>query len=57
MNIEQEQEKTSYLEPLTTETIQELWSITYNRDGKPEWSHIFPYYSDDIIFEDSIQRI
>jgi limonene-1,2-epoxide hydrolase len=57
MNDMPEQEKTSYLEPLTTQTIQELWSLTYNRDGKPDWSHIFPYYSDDIVFEDIIQRI
>ena len=45
------------LEPLTTERIRELWSRTYNREGKPDWSHIFPYYHDDIIFEDSIQRV
>ena len=44
-------------EPLTTERIMELWSKTYNKVGKPDWSHIFPYYHDDIIFQDSIQRI
>jgi len=44
-------------EPLTTEKIRDLWSKTYNREGKPDWSHIFPYYHDDIVFEDSIQRI
>jgi limonene-1,2-epoxide hydrolase len=47
----------SPLEPLTSERIRELWSRTYNRDGKPDWSHLFPYYHEDIIFEDSIQRI
>jgi len=45
------------LEPLTVELFRELWSRTYNTQGKPDWSHIFPYYHDEIIFEDSIQRI
>lgn len=47
----------SRLEPLTTERIRDLWSHTYNTQGKPDWSHLFPYYHDDIIFEDIIQRI
>lgn len=38
-------------------TVMELWSKTYNTDGKPDWSHIFPYYHQDLIFQDSIQRI
>jgi limonene-1,2-epoxide hydrolase len=38
-------------------TIIELWSKTYNTQGKPDWSHILPYYSDDIYFRDSIQAI
>lgn len=42
---------------LTPELIKELWSKTYNREGKPDWSHIFPYYHDQVVFEDSIQRI
>lgn len=46
-----------HLEPLTTDRIRELWSKTYNKEGKPDWSHIFPYYHDQIVFEDSIQRI
>jgi limonene-1,2-epoxide hydrolase len=45
------------LEPLTKERIRFLWSKTYNPFGKPDWSHIFPYYHKDIIFEDCIQRI
>jgi hypothetical protein len=45
------------LEPLTTERIRELWSRTYNTQGKPDWSHLFPLYHEDIIFEDSIQHI
>jgi limonene-1,2-epoxide hydrolase len=45
------------LESLTTERIRELWSKTYNNEGKPDWSHIFPYYHERIVFEDSIQRI
>jgi hypothetical protein len=42
---------------LNIETIKELWSQTYNTDGKPDWSHIFKYYHKDIIFQDTIQRI
>ncbi|MBI4976638.1 MAG: nuclear transport factor 2 family protein [Spirochaetes bacterium] len=37
--------------------VKELWSRTYNREGKPDWSHIFPYYHDEIVFKDSIQEI
>ena len=47
----------STLEPLSTERIRQLWSHTYNTQGKPDWSHLFPYYHDDIVFEDIIQRI
>ena len=45
------------LEPLTVERILSLWSKTYNSHGKPDWSHIFPYYHENIVFQDSIQRI
>jgi limonene-1,2-epoxide hydrolase len=37
--------------------IRELWSKTYNTQGKPDWSHIYPYYHPDIVFQDPIQRI
>ena len=53
----QELETNQFVEPLTIDKIRELWAQTYNRDGKPDWSHIFPYYHDDIVFEDSIQHI
>lgn len=42
---------------LNIETVKELWSKTYNTDGKPDWSHIFKYYHKDIVFQDTIQRI
>lgn len=42
---------------LTREDILALWSRTYNTDGKPDWSHIFPYYHPDIVFQDSIQQV
>lgn len=45
------------VEPLTVERIRELWGKTYNKEGKPDWSHLFPYYHDEIVFQDSIQRI
>lgn len=42
---------------INRDTIVELWSKTYNTDGKPDWSHILPYYDDNIYFRDSIQEI
>lgn len=42
---------------LTKDLVLELWSKTYNTEGKPDWSHILPYYADDIYFRDSIQEI
>lgn len=42
---------------LDANTVRELWSKTYNARGKPDWSHIFPYYHPQVVFQDSIQRI
>ena len=42
---------------LNAESIKDLWSKTYNTEGKPDWSHILPYYDDDIRFRDSIQEL
>jgi hypothetical protein len=42
---------------LTKDLVLELWSKTYNTEGKPDWSHILPYYDQNIIFRDSIQEI
>lgn len=42
---------------LSIDTIITQWSKTYNPAGKPDWSHIFPYYDKNIYFHDSIQRI
>jgi hypothetical protein len=42
---------------LNEENVRLLWSKTYNTNGKPDWSHIFTYYHDDIVFQDTIQRI
>jgi hypothetical protein len=44
-------------ETITLELIKELWSKTYNTQGKPDWSHILPYYASNIYFRDSIQEI
>lgn len=43
--------------PLDVDTVRELWSRTYNTNGKPDWSHLYPYYHPDVVFEDSVQRI
>jgi hypothetical protein len=42
---------------LTIELVLDLWSKTYNTAGKPDWSHILPYYDDNIYFRDSVQEI
>ena len=42
---------------LTKELVLDLWTKTYNTEGKPDWSHILPYYNDNIYFRDSIQEI
>jgi limonene-1,2-epoxide hydrolase len=52
-----EQENGSLRIELNEETIKELWSKTYNTEGKPDWSHILPYYDDNILFRDSIQQL
>jgi limonene-1,2-epoxide hydrolase len=45
------------LRRLDIETVRELWSRTYNSSGKPDWSHLYPYYHPDVVFQDSIQRL
>jgi len=42
---------------ITLDLIKELWSKTYNTAGKPDWSHILPYYDPDIYFRDTVQGI
>jgi hypothetical protein len=42
---------------LTKDLVKDLWSKTYNTEGKPDWSHILPYYDENIYFRDSIQKI
>lgn len=42
---------------VSIDTVRDLWTRTYNTDGKPDWSHIFKFYDDNIIFQDTIQRI
>jgi len=37
--------------------VVDLWRKTYNTKGRPDWSHILPYYDDHILFKDSIQEI
>ena len=49
--------ETGQLKTLDINTIRELWSKTYNAIGKPDWSHLYPYYHPDVVFQDSIQRI
>jgi hypothetical protein len=41
----------------SVEIVRELWSKTYNTEGKPDWSHILPYYDKDIHFRDSVQEL
>lgn len=39
------------------EQLVELWSRTYNAAGKPDWSHLLPYYAPEINFTDTVQEI
>lgn len=52
---ENREEKKYRIESL--EQLIELWEKTYNEQGKLDWSHLLPYYADDIVFRDSIQEI
>ena len=52
-----ENRETGQLKKLDVITVRELWSKTYNTNGKPDWSHLYPYYHPEVVFEDSIQRI
>lgn len=45
------------MERLNADLVRDKWSKTYNELGKPDWSHIFPYYAQDIVFQDSIQKV
>ncbi len=49
--------KPGQLKALNSDTVRELWSRTYNTDGKPDWSHIYPYYHPEVVFQDSIQQL
>ncbi len=42
---------------LSPDTVRAMWSKTYNADGLPDWTHIFPYYDERVVFQDCIQRI
>ena len=42
---------------LTLEKVREIYSRTYSDDGKPDFSHIYPYYHQNVRFRDSIQVI
>lgn len=42
---------------ITLEIVKDLWTKTYNTEGKPDWSHILPYYDQEILFKDSIQEL
>lgn len=42
---------------LTLQIVNDLWTKTYNTAGKPDWSHILPYYDDEVYFRDTIQEI
>ncbi|UCE11174.1 MAG: nuclear transport factor 2 family protein [Candidatus Thorarchaeota archaeon] len=39
------------------EQFTDLWTTIYNTKGRPDWSHILPYYDDSIHFRDCIQEI
>jgi hypothetical protein len=52
-----EQEKRPAVTGLNAESVKELWTKTYNTQGKPDWSHILPYYDENIYFRDTVQEL
>ena len=42
---------------INLEQFYTLWTSIYDKDGKPDWSPILPYYDENIYFRDSIQEI
>ena len=57
MDKSPDQEPATEKTGLDAESIKALWSKTYNTEGKPDWSHILPYYHEEIYFRDSIQEL
>jgi limonene-1,2-epoxide hydrolase len=57
MNAYDNGHSTGELKPLDSELVLDLWSKTYNTHGKPDWSHIFSYYHETIVFQDPIQIV
>ncbi len=39
------------------EQLVDLWTNIYQKEGKPDWSHILPYYDEELWFKDTIQEI
>lgn len=37
--------------------LADLWARVYNETGVPDWSHLLPYYAEEIHFTDSVQEI
>jgi len=42
---------------LTLEKVREIYEKTYGDEGKPDFSHIYPYYHPNMRFQDCIQVI
>ena len=57
MEIKKKASKSHQKFDLSLDQILEHWSRTYNKTGKPDWSHIFPFYHDDIVFQDTVQKV
>ena len=57
MNLPHTETGIEDLQTLDPVTVRQLWTQTYNTSGKPDWSHIFPYYHEEIVFQDPIQKV
>ncbi|MBN2652587.1 MAG: nuclear transport factor 2 family protein [Spirochaetales bacterium] len=42
---------------LTIDVLKDYWSRPQDSEGKPDWSHIFKFYHEDIHFKDSVQEL
>jgi limonene-1,2-epoxide hydrolase len=56
-NTELSVQQTDDKQEISIELVRKLWTQRYNAEGKADWSHIMPYYDENIYFRDTVQEI
>lgn len=41
----------------SSQQASKLWTRTHDAEGRPDWTHLYPYYADDLRYRDPIQEI